>query len=80
MLLSTMDQKASRFLECCVCAQNAGLQKQNAHKLTVKAVRLATADNERDRVRVTGTSISTVVANLVSTASFSGLSISERSG
>jgi hypothetical protein len=43
MSLSTMAQKASRFLEFCVCVQNAGLQKQNAHKLTVKAVRLATA-------------------------------------
>ena len=30
MSLSTMAQKASRFLECCVCVQDVGLQKQNA--------------------------------------------------
>jgi hypothetical protein len=41
MSLSTMTQKASRFLECCVCVQNEVLPKQNAHKLTMKVVRLA---------------------------------------
>ena len=42
MSIFTVTWKALRYLECCMCVQNVGLEKQIVQKLTVKAVRLAT--------------------------------------